>query len=117
MNYLNGFKWIHIEYNMEVQFKDIKVGEIYGIKWDRHLMNEKYIGRCVSHNGSSSIFNIKINYYWKNEKRSMDNETIYYDGIGYHFFLLGQKEKLQQSMEKRALNIILEKIVGHKISI
>ena len=102
---------------MEVQFKDIKVGEIYGIKWNKHRMNEKYIGTCISNYGSSGIFKIKMKYFFNNEHRSMDNETIYYDGMGYSFFILGQNEKIQQSMEKRALNIILEKIVGHTINI
>lgn len=100
---------------MEVKFKDIKVGEIYGIKWKKHCMNEKYIGKCLSHNESCGIFNIKIHYYWNNEKRSMDNETIYYDDIDYSFFLLGQKEKIQNTMEKRALNKIIENILGHPI--
>jgi hypothetical protein len=102
---------------MEVQFKDIKVGETYGIKWNRHVMNEKYIGKCLSHSGSSGIFKIKIKYYYNNEHRSMDNETIYYDELGYSYFLLGQKETIQNAMEKRALNEILEKIVGHTINI
>ena len=102
---------------MEVHFKDIKVGEIYGIKLNKSRMNEKYIGNCLSHAGSSGIFKIKINYFYKNEYRSMDNETIYYDGLGYSFFILGQKEKIQKSMEKRAFNKIIEKIIGHTINI
>lgn len=102
---------------MEVKFKDIKVGEIYGIKWKKHCMNEKYIGKCLSHNGICSIFNIKLKYYWNNERRSMDNETIYYNGIDYSFFLLGQKEKIQNEMEKRGLKKIIENIAGQPIHV
>ena len=100
---------------MEVNFKDIKVGEIYGIKWKKHRMDEKYIGKCLSHSGSSGIFNIKIKYYWNNETHSMDNETIYHGGLDYRFFILGQKEKIQNAMEKRAFNKIIENILGHPI--
>jgi hypothetical protein len=100
---------------MEVNFKDIKVGEIYGIKWKKHCMNEKYIGKCLSHNESCGIFNIKMNYYWNNERRIMYNETTYCSGMDYTFFILGQKEKIQNAMEKRALNKIIENILGHPI--
>ena len=100
---------------MEVKFKDIKVGETYGIKWNKHHMNETYIGKCLSHSGSSGIFNIEINYYWKNEIRTMNNETIYYGGKDYVFCLLGQKEKIQNAMEKRAFNKIIENLICHQI--
>ena len=102
---------------MEVNFKDIKVGEIYGIKWKKHRMDEKYIGKCLYHSGSSGIFNLTITYYWNNERRIMYNETIYHGGLDYRFFILGQKEKIQNEMEKRAFNIILEKIIGHTLNI
>ena len=98
---------------MEVNFKDIKVGEIYGITWKKHRMDEKYIGTCVSHCGSSGIFNLRIRYYWNNERCIMYNETIYYDDMDYKFFILGQKEKIQNEMEKRAFNKIIENILGH----
>jgi len=102
---------------MEVKFKDIIVGGTYGIKYDKHLMNEKYIGKCISmsQNKSSCIFRIKINYYYNNEYKIMINETMYYDEQGYHFYILGQKEKIQHDMEERAYNQIMEKIIGHII--
>lgn len=98
---------------MEVNFKDIKVGEIYGIKWKKHRMDEKYIGKCVSHCGSSGIFILTITYYWNNKRRIMYNETIYHGGLDYKFFILGQKEKIQNAMELRAFNKIIENILGH----
>ena len=100
---------------MEVSFKDLKVGETYGIKYDRNRMNEKYIGKCMSmsQTKSSGIFKVKINYIWKNEIKSMYNESMYYEGIGYHFYILNQKEKIQNAMELRAYNKIMEKIIGH----
>jgi hypothetical protein len=100
---------------MEVKFKDIKVGEIYGIKWKKHRMDEKYIGKCISHSGSSGIFNLTISYYLNNERRIMYNDTIYYGGMDYNFFILGQKEKIQNEMEKRAFNKIIENIFGHPL--
>lgn len=102
---------------MEVNFKDIKVGGIYGIKYDKHRMNEKYIGKCMSmsQNKLSSIFKVKIKYFWNNENKTMDNESMYYDGIGYHFYILEQKEKIQHDMEERAYNKIMEQIIGHAI--
>jgi len=102
---------------MEVNFKDIIVGETYGIKYDKHRMNEKYIGKCMSmsQNKSSCIFKVKIKYFWNNEDKTMDNESMYYDGIGYHFYILGQKEKIQHDMEERAYNQIMEQTIGHII--
>jgi hypothetical protein len=102
---------------MEVNFKDIKVGGIYGIKYDKHRMNEKYIGKCMSmsQNKSSSIFKVKLKYFWNNEHKTMDNESMYYDGIGYHFYILGQKDKIQHDMEERAYNQIMNRIIGHNI--
>jgi hypothetical protein len=99
---------------MEVKFKDIIVGETYGIRYDKHRMNEKYIGKCMSmsQNKSSCIFKVKLKYFWNNEHKTMDNESMYYDGIGHHFYILGQKEKIQHDMEARALNIILRDILG-----
>jgi len=97
---------------MEVKFKDIKVGETYGIKWNKHRMNERHIGKCLSHSGSSGIFKINMKYYWNNELRIMENETIYYGGIDYTFYLLGQKEKIQNAMEKRAFDEIIDNLIG-----
>jgi hypothetical protein len=101
---------------MEVAFKEIKVGGIYGIK-NNSKLNEKYIGICISmsQNKSSAMFKNKVNYYWNGEK-SMDNETIYFD-LNHRFYILGQKEKIQQAMEERTLNMIIEKIIGHYISL
>jgi hypothetical protein len=97
---------------MEIAFKDIKVGEVYGIKSILNSTN-KYIGECmsISQNKSSVIFKFKMNYVW-NGPQSMWNESIFYD-IGFNYYILGQKEKIQQKMEERALNTILEKIIGH----
>lgn len=102
---------------MEVPFKDIKVGNTYGIKYDRNCMNEKYIGQCISmsQNKSSGIFKTKMKYYWNNEEKIIYNESMYYGGIEYHFFILDQKEKIQNKMEQRAYNKIMEKIIGHPI--
>jgi hypothetical protein len=102
---------------MEVSFKEIIVGETYGIKYDKHCMNEKYIGKCISmcQNKSSGIFRVKMKYFWNNEEKSIYNESMYYEGIGFHFFILGQKERIQNAMEKRAYNKIIEKIIGHTI--
>ena len=102
---------------MEVKFKDIIVGETYGIRYDKHRMNEKYIGKCMSmsQNKSSGIFKVKMNYFWNNEEKYMYNESMYYGGIGYHFYILNQKEKIQNAMEERAYNKIIEKIIGHAI--
>ena len=102
---------------MEVHFKDLKVGETYGIKWSQSRMNEKYIGKCMSMSQykSSCIFKVKMKYFWNNEEKSMYNESMYYDRMGYHFYILNQKEKIQNTMELRAYNKIIEKIIGHPI--
>jgi hypothetical protein len=98
---------------MEVPFKEIKVTGLYGIKPIQNHMNQKYIGRCMSmsQNKSSCIFKVKINYFW-NGPRSIYNESIYYQ-TGFKYYLLGQKEQIQQAMEERAFKKIMEKIVGH----
>ena len=46
----------------------------------------------------------------------MYNESMYYEGIGYHFFILDQKERIQNAMELRAYNKIMEKIIGYPIN-
>jgi len=101
---------------MEVSFKDIKVDGLYGIKSIYNPMNEKYIGKCMSmsQNKSSCIFKVKMNYFW-NGPRSMCNESIYFE-TGFKYYLLGQKEKIQEAMEERSLNIIIEQIIGHHIN-
>lgn len=98
---------------MEVQFKEIKVNGLYGIKPIQNHMNQKYIGKCTSmtQNKSSCIFKVKMNYFW-NGPRSIYNESIYYQ-TGFKYYLLGQKEQIQQAMEERAFKKIMEKIVGH----
>jgi hypothetical protein len=98
---------------MEIAFKDIKVGELYGIK--SITDPSKYIGQCVSmsQNKSSCIFKFKMNYVW-NGPQSMWNESIFYD-IGFKYYVLGQKERIQQRMEERAFNTLMIKIIGHHI--
>lgn len=101
---------------MEIAFKDIKVGELYGIKSILNPTN-KYIGQCMSmsQNKSSCIFKFKMNYIW-NGPQSMWNESIFYD-IGFTYCILGQKEKIQQAMEERAFNKIMLQLIGHAYSI
>jgi hypothetical protein len=105
---------------MEVQFNQIKVGEIYGVTRNNiynNNLNEKFITLC-KHMGERKIFGIfksKIKYYWDNRLCSFDNESTFYSNLGYRFFLLGQKEKIQNAMEERALKKIIEKIIGHPI--
>ena len=99
---------------MEVDFKDIKVGEIYGITYYRGI-NQKIKGVCLLNRGTFGIFNVKITYYWNNEYKTIDNQSTYYSGVGYRFFLLGQKEKIQEAMETRAYNKIIENLLGHSI--
>ena len=102
---------------MEVSFKDIKVDGLYGIKPIYNPMNEKHIGKCMSmsQNKSSCIFKVKMNYFW-NGHRSMYNESIYFE-TGFKYYLLGQKEKIQEAMEERSLNMIIEQLIGHRCHI
>ena len=111
--YVNSF-YVNSFYNiMEIAFKDIKIGEVYGIK--SILTPIKYIGECISISQNKSvIFKFKMNYVW-NRPKIMWNESIFYD-IGYNYYILGQKEKIQKRMEERALNKIMEKIIGHPIN-
>jgi hypothetical protein len=97
---------------MEIAFKDVKIGELYGIKSILNPTN-KYIGECmsISQNKSSCIFKFKMNYIW-NGPQSMWNESIFYD-IGFKYYILGQKDKIQNAMEERAFNTIMIKIMGH----
>jgi hypothetical protein len=99
---------------MEVPFKDIKVGQTYGIKYYKGI-NEKLKGICILNRGTFGIFNVKMTYYWNNEYRTIDNQTTYYANVGYRFFILDQKEKIQEAMELRAYNKIMENLLGHSI--
>lgn len=98
---------------MEVAFKDIKVGETYGITYYRGI-NERLKGKCMLNRGSFGIFKVEMRYYWNNEYRTIENESIYYAKVGYRFFILGQKEKIQDAMEARAYNKIMKNLLGHK---
>jgi hypothetical protein len=98
---------------MEVAFKDIKIGETYGIKYKG--IHPKIIATCVLNRGSFGIFNTKIHYIWNNENRTIDNQSTYYANVGYRFFLLDQKEKIQHAMELRAYNKIIKNLLGHAI--
>ena len=100
---------------MEVSFKNIKVNGLYGIRPIQNPMNQKYIGKCMSmsQHKSSCIFKVKMNYFW-NGPRSMYNESIYYE-TGFKYYLLGQREIIQQAMEERAFKKIMEKIIGHTL--
>ena len=99
---------------MEVAFKDIKVGETYGITYYKGI-NQKITGNCIINKGTFGIFKIKINYYWNNENKTIEQYSIYYSEVGYKFFILGQKEKIQKEMELRAYNKIMENLLGHSI--
>lgn len=98
---------------MEVAFKDIKVGEKYAIKYKG--IYPKITATCVLNRGSFGIFNTKIPYVLNNEYRTIDNQSTYYANVGYRFFILGQTQKIQEAMEKRAYNKIIEKLLGHSI--
>ena len=74
---------------MEVAFKDIKIGEMYGIKYKG--IHPKITGTCILNRGSFGIFNTKISYIWNNEHRTIDNQSTYYANVGYRFFILNQK--------------------------
>jgi len=99
---------------MEVEFKDIKVGETYGITYYRGI-NQKITGICMINKGTFGIFKTKLIYYWNNEYKNIEQDSIYYSGIGYRFFILNQKDKIQQDMENRSLNLIIEKLIGHSL--
>jgi hypothetical protein len=98
---------------MEVAFKDIKIGETYAIKYKG--IHPKITGKCVLNRESFGIFNTKIPYIWNNEPRTIDNQSTYYANVGYRFFILNQKEKIQDAMELRAYNKIMENLLGHTI--
>jgi hypothetical protein len=98
---------------MEVAFKDIKIGETYGIKYKG--IYPKITATCILNRGSFGIFNTKIAYVWNNENRTIDNQSTYYANVGYRFFILNQKEKIQDAMEIRAYNKIMKNLLGHVI--
>jgi len=101
---------------MQVNFDNIKVGEKYGVITKRvGYQNDKFIAKCMSlgPNKTFGTFKFTLKYEWNNRTYSCDNESIFYNGMGYYFFHLGQKEKIQQSMEERAFQKIMEKILGH----
>jgi len=103
---------------MQVNFDNIIVGEKYGVLTKRiGYQNDKFIAECMSlgPNKSFGTFKFTMKYAWNNRIYSCENESIFYSGIGYYFFRLGQKEKIQQSMEERAFHKIMEKILGHHI--
>jgi len=97
---------------MEVTFDKIKIGERYGIVSYGSL--RKVIGTCINYNGSFALFKIIAKTIFANRLYTAEYESIFYSGVGYNFYLLGQKESIQNAMELRALHKILENILGHK---
>ena len=103
---------------MQVKFDNIIVGETYGVITKRiGYQNDKFRAKCTSLGQSKTFgtFKFTMKYLWNNRAYSCENETIFYSGIGYYFFHLGQKEKIQKAMEERAFQKIMEKILGHPI--
>jgi hypothetical protein len=101
---------------MQVNFDNIKVGEKYGVITKRvGYQNDKFIAQCMSLGPSKTFgtFKFTMKCVCNNRVYSCENETIFYSGIGYYFFQLGQKEKIQQAMEERAFQKIMENLFGH----
>ena len=93
---------------MEVEYNSLIVGEKYGIIHKKSLISYDIIGICISYNKTFSTFDI-LNKYKKHSSRY---NTIFYMNSSFRYFLLNQKQKIQEAMEKRALQKILQEIIG-----
>jgi len=93
---------------MEVLYQDLKIGEKYGIITKKSPICYDITGKCLSYNQTFSTFEI-LNTF---KKYSAKYKTIFYMNSSFRYFLLNQKEKIQQAMENRALQKILQKIIG-----
>jgi len=93
---------------MEVQYHCLIVGEKYGIFHKKSPINYDIIGVCISFNNTFSTFDI-LNKF---KKHSARYKTIFYMNSSFRYFLLNQKQKIQEAMEYRALQKILQKIIG-----
>ena len=93
---------------MEVQYHSLIVGEKYGIIHKKSHSSYDIVGICISYNKTFSTFDI-LN---KHKKYSSKYKTIFYMNSSFRYFLLNQKQKIQDAMENRALQKILQKIIG-----
>ena len=93
---------------MEVQYHSLMIGEKYGIITKNSPISYDIIGTCISYNKTFSTFDI-LN---KHKKHSARYKTIFYMNSSFRYFLLNQKQKIQDAMEKRALEKILQQIIG-----
>jgi hypothetical protein len=93
---------------MEVQYHSLIVGEKYGIIHKKSHISYDIIGICISYNKTFSTFDI-LN---KHKKYSSRYKTIFYMNSSFRYFLLNQKQKIQEAMENRALQKILQQIIS-----
>ena len=94
--------------NMEIHYKDLTIGEKYGIISKNSQLTYDIIGICMSYNKIFSTFEI-IN---RSKKYSAKYKTIFYMNSSFRYFLLNQKQKIQDAMEERALQKIVQQIIG-----
>ena len=100
----------------KVRFYDLKVGEKYKIYRNPCDIHNYYTGTVREHNTICVIMDRFI--YHSNRKSRItgfrNNVKINNDYYYYAFVL--KKEKIQQAMEKRALDKILKRIVNDDFS-
>ena len=93
---------------MEVEYDSLKVGEKYGIITKNSPITYDIIGICITYNKTYSTFDI-LNKF---KKHSARYKTIFYMNSSFRYFLLNQTQKIQNAMERRALQKILQQIIG-----
>ena len=102
---------------VEVNHKDLVVGEKYMIKTN-NFVNAYHIGKFTEHVGwACQLFENVIFFYGsiKIEQGYMYMESSPFKKLVYYAFI-PKKEQIQQAMEKRALDKILNRIVNDDFS-
>jgi len=95
-------------YSMEVMYHELIIGEKYGIITKHSPISYEIVGKCLTYNKTFSTFEI-LNTF---KKYKTTYKTIFYMNSSFRYFILNQKQKIQEAMEKRALQKILQNITG-----
>jgi hypothetical protein len=90
----------------EVSFQELQLGVKYKIKSMPHHYTY-YTGIFKGRNGILEVFDHVMYHGPFGSYKDNDNQFVHQ----FYYVLVPQKEKIQQAMEKRALHLILRRVV------
>jgi hypothetical protein len=109
----------HLSPNMfsRVEFYDLKVGEKYKIYRNPYEIRNYYTGIVREHKNSCVIIDrFRFNSYRKKTKGFVFRNNMKLSGDYDYYAYVSKKDMIQQSMEQRALDKILKRLINDDFS-